>query len=99
MDGVTRLFTRRDGRLLLRRERTHDGVLLVAVESGRARTFPFTDTERLSAFQADMEAFLLRTGWTLVDGAADPAPEPAPAPAETVGPVEEPVPALRLTLV
>ena len=99
MDASIRLFARRDGRLLLRREETVDGARLVAVESGRARTFPFTDADRLTAFQDAMEAFLIRTGWTLVDGSLEAMPEPAPAPAETADLVEEPANALRLTLV
>jgi hypothetical protein len=90
MDASTRTFARRGARLLLRRERTRDGLQLVAVDTGRARTFPFSDVSRLLAFQDDMEGFLLRTGWTLVDGSAEPAP---------VEPIEEPANALRLTLV
>jgi hypothetical protein len=76
---------------MLHRERTADGVILVATESGRSRTFPFTELTRLAAFQSDMEAFLRRTGWTLTDGPQRPEPVTQPA--------DEQSQRLRLTLV
>jgi hypothetical protein len=57
-------FKRRSEQLLLRREETPTGVNLLVMENGTCRSFAFTDLDRLVAFQADMEAFLVRTGWT-----------------------------------
>lgn len=64
-------FHRRQDTLALRRARTDQGYQLVINESGRPRTFTFRDLERLITFQNDMEAFLLRTGWTLADFTPD----------------------------
>jgi hypothetical protein len=57
-------FRRRSEQLLLQREETPTGVNLVIVENGASRSFAFNDIDRLIAFQSDMEAFLIRTGWT-----------------------------------
>jgi hypothetical protein len=57
-------FRRRSEQLLLQREETPTGVNLVIVENGTLRSFAFNDIDRLVAFQNDMEAFLIRTGWT-----------------------------------
>jgi hypothetical protein len=62
-DGVW-TFRRRSERLLLQREETPTGVNLVVIENGTCRSFAFNNLDRLVAFQADMEAFLVRTGWT-----------------------------------
>jgi hypothetical protein len=64
-------FRRRAEQLLLRREETDTGVHLVVVENGTTRSFAFNDIERLIAFQSDMEAFLVRTGWTFVEFTPD----------------------------
>lgn len=59
-------FRRRGDRLLLRREETPSGVHLVVTENGTSRSFAFSSLSRLVAFQSDMEAFLVRTGWTFI---------------------------------
>src|SRR5690242_14522396 len=64
-------FRRRSEQLSLRREETSNGVNLVVVDSGTSRSFAFSDVDRLIAFQSDMEAFLIRPGWTLVTFAPD----------------------------
>jgi hypothetical protein len=64
MDQTVWTFCRRTDKLQLRREETPTGVHLVIVENGTSRSFAFTDLDRLAAFQSDMEAFLIRTGWT-----------------------------------
>ncbi len=73
MDSWSVTFGRRGATLVLRRERTADGFALIAVESGRPRTFSFTHLRQLVRFQRDMEAFLQRTGWSPV---GMPAAEP-----------------------
>jgi hypothetical protein len=66
MEDCVWTFRRRDDQLLLRREQTPSGVNLVVVENGTSRSFAFSDVERLVSFQSDMEAFLVRTGWTFI---------------------------------
>jgi len=66
MDDCVWTFRRRTEQLALRREETSSGVNLVVVENGTSRSFGFSDIERLIAFQGDMEAFLIRTGWTFI---------------------------------
>jgi hypothetical protein len=64
MNDVVWTFRRRSDVLLLRREESPTGVNLVVCENGTSRSFAFTSLDRLIAFQSDMEAFLVRTGWT-----------------------------------
>lgn len=64
-------FGRRTERVRLRREETTDGLLLLVDENGTPRTYFFSDVESLVAFQSDMEAFLVRTGWSLLEFAPD----------------------------
>jgi hypothetical protein len=71
MDEAVWTFRRRSEQLQLRREETPTGVHLVIVENGTHRSFAFTGLDRLIAFQSDMEAFLIRTGWTFAAFAPD----------------------------
>jgi hypothetical protein len=64
-------FARRDERVRLRREPTADGLLLVVDENGSPRSYFFNDLDSLIAFQSDMEAFLVRTGWSLLEFSPD----------------------------
>ena len=64
-------FRRRQDVLAVSRERTDQGYQLVVTECGRPRTFGFNDLARLTTFQRDMEAFLVRTGWSLADFTPD----------------------------
>lgn len=64
-------FRRRDDHLTLRREPSETSVHLVITENGTTRSFAFSDMDRLAAFQTDMEAFLMRTGWTFVSFSPD----------------------------
>jgi hypothetical protein len=60
-------FARTAQRLELTRQPTTDGVLLVVKESGRpSRSYFFSDLSGLVHFQNEMEAFLIRTGWSFV---------------------------------
>lgn len=45
--------------------------MLVVEENGVPRTYQFQDADRLVAFQSDMEAFLVRTGWSLLEFSPD----------------------------
>ena len=65
------LFGRRDDRMRIRREASADGFALVVEENGVPRSYPFQDAGRLVAFQSDMEAFLVRTGWSLLEFSPD----------------------------
>lgn len=59
-------FRRRSDHCALRRTFEADGTWILSVcENGRVRSYPFSALDRLVAFQADMEAFLVRTGWAL----------------------------------
>ena len=46
--------------------RRPDACVLRVVTSGEERQFRFADLATLISFQADMETFLLKTGWTLL---------------------------------
>jgi hypothetical protein len=43
------------------------GVLVVVRGRNQVREYLFADASSLRAFQSDMEAFLRRTGWTLLE--------------------------------
>jgi hypothetical protein len=64
-------FGRREERLVLRRETTTGGELLVVVENGKPRSFVFEDLDRLVTFQSNMEEFLVRSGWSLLEFSPD----------------------------
>jgi hypothetical protein len=64
-------FGRREERVRLRREETTGGLLLIVDENGAPRSYFFNDAATLVAFQSDMEAFLVRTGWTLLEFSPD----------------------------
>jgi hypothetical protein len=57
-------FGRRHERLSIGRR--PDGCALVVVTPGEEREHHFADLSTLTSFQADMETFLLKTGWTLL---------------------------------
>ena len=58
-------FGKGGDRLSLGRQSESDA-FVVAGPNEEVREYRFTDPARLLAFQSDMEAFLLRTGWTLL---------------------------------
>ena len=66
VDEPTWVFERRNQYLQLRRSETGDGKLLVIVGEGAPRSYRFNEMTDLVEFQADMEALLLKTGWTFV---------------------------------
>jgi len=59
-------FQRRADRCVIRRiPDTDGGGVLEVCGNGPARSYSFSELDRLIAFQSNMEAFLTRTGWTL----------------------------------
>jgi hypothetical protein len=64
VDAPSWIFVRGDARLEISREETCTGVNLIVSSEGVPRAFAFASLERLVRFQSDMEALLLRTGWT-----------------------------------
>jgi len=71
VDAPRWVFVRGDTRLELSREETPTGVNLIVSGEGLPRAFAFGNVERLVRFQSDMEALLLRTGWTFSRFAPD----------------------------
>jgi hypothetical protein len=64
-------FRRRDDRLTIQREVTDQGIQLLVSKNGQPRAFGFSSLDRLVAFQCDMEAFLVQTGWSLAEFTPD----------------------------
>jgi hypothetical protein len=64
-------FERGGNRLTVNREATGSGFQLTVVDDAQTRTFEFAECDQLVAFQSDMEAFLVGTGWSLVAFAPD----------------------------
>jgi hypothetical protein len=58
------IFAQNSRRLELRRHEIEDGVLLTVSGDGPERSYFFRELQALVAFQSDMEAFLLKTGWS-----------------------------------
>jgi hypothetical protein len=60
-------FARHEERLSLQHEPSADGVRLKVTVNHAPRLYGFSDLSCLTIFQHDMEALLVRTGWSLVD--------------------------------
>jgi hypothetical protein len=71
VDELTWAFERAGERLEMKRRIVPEGVLLVVTGDGAPRSFFFTDLTALVPFQADMESFLISTGWTFVTFSPD----------------------------
>jgi hypothetical protein len=71
MDHQAWTFTRRGEILTVRRERTPDGLLLVVDDSGTTRSYIFDDITPLTMFQVELEASLVRNGWSFVAFSAE----------------------------
>ena len=65
-------FDRQGEQLLVQRD-TRDGetCALIVTRNGESRTIEFTELPALVRFQSDMDTFLLRTGWLLLNYAPD----------------------------
>jgi hypothetical protein len=59
-------FVRDGHQLEIRRTPTETGILVGIHGDGAPRMSLFTDLDRLDAFQADFEKFLLATGWSFI---------------------------------
>jgi hypothetical protein len=59
-------FIKAESRLEVSRQETEEGLVLVITESSGSRSYKFQNTAALVRCQADMEKFLLRTGWTFL---------------------------------
>lgn len=65
-------FDRQGERLIVQRD-TRDGTscALIVTAEGLSRTLEFPELAALVRFQTDMDTFLLRTGWLLMNYAPD----------------------------
>jgi hypothetical protein len=61
----TSMFQRGDERLMLQRYDEQEGPALVITNAEGSRSVPFKELAALVTFQANMEQFLVRTGWSL----------------------------------
>jgi len=66
VEEPTWVFERGDQHLELCRRATDGGILLVIVGDGAPRSYRFDEMMALVNFQCDMEALLLKTGWSFV---------------------------------
>jgi hypothetical protein len=58
-------FGRENERISIGRKADSSAVVVISADES-PRAYPFKDSTARDSFQADMEAFLLRTGWTLM---------------------------------
>ena len=63
----TSRFKRGDDYLELQQRETPSGVALAVSTNDTFRSYAFRDIGTLLAFQCDMEQFLVRTGWCLLE--------------------------------
>ena len=66
MDDCTWTFSREEEKLQIRRTPVADGCMLEIITDGTARSVRFPDLPSLIVFQSDMEALLLKTGWSFL---------------------------------
>lgn len=64
-------FTRGGDILTIRRKRARDGLCLVVDDSGATHTHYFDDIAPLAVFQAELEAMLVRNGWSFAAFSAE----------------------------
>jgi hypothetical protein len=79
--SATWIFERDAHRLRLHRHagQRDRSVLVVALDDAPARSYSFADACTLVHFQADMEQFLVATGWSLREFSHDSPAEGPPA--------------------
>ena len=66
MDDPVWTFARRGECLTISRRRTAEGLLLVVTDNGVSRSYSFDDIAPLTTFQVEMEAALIRNGWSFI---------------------------------
>lgn len=71
MDESTWAFTRGRQRLEVCRYDAPGGTQFIVTVDGSSRTYWFRDEAALHRFQSDMEAFLLKTGWSFTQFSPD----------------------------
>jgi hypothetical protein len=64
---ATWVFERAGQRIELQRQETDNGALLTISGAGAPRSSQFSDVIALVRFQSDMEALLLKTGWSFIE--------------------------------
>jgi hypothetical protein len=64
-------FVKADSRLEVSRQETEEGAILIITEDTGSRSYKFGSAAALVRCQADMEKFLLRTGWTFLGFSPD----------------------------
>jgi hypothetical protein len=64
-------FVKAENRLEVCRQESSDGAVLVITENTASRSYKFQTAAALGRCQADMEKFLLRTGWTFLEFSPD----------------------------
>jgi hypothetical protein len=64
-------FIKAENRLEVCRQETAEGAVLVITENSGSRSYKFQNEAALIRCQADMEKFLLRTGWTFLGFSPD----------------------------
>ena len=67
VEEPTWTFERGTQHLELRRREADDGIFLIIAGDGTSRSYRFDEMMALVNFQCDMEALLLKTGWTFVE--------------------------------
>ncbi len=60
-------FEKGEQHLEIRRQEATDGVMLVVSVNRSSRPYYFSSVTAAVRFQSDMEAFLLKTGWSFVE--------------------------------
>jgi len=70
-DDLVWTFERGDERLEIRRHNEGDGMRLTVARNDEPHSYTFRDAMELINFQSDMEALLVKTGWTFVSFSPD----------------------------
>ena len=67
VEGPTWVFEREQDRVEVHRRDEETGPILVIATAGIPRSYQFDSMTSLINFQCDMEALLLKTGWSFVE--------------------------------
>jgi hypothetical protein len=61
------LFERAGEQLRIRRDTNDDGLHLTVTQGDDSKSYRFDDAASMISFQTDMEAMLVKTGWSFVE--------------------------------